>query len=173
MQRCQKPIVAVVDGFCLASGFNLATLYCDFIICSDRAKFGVPAIKQAMTLSYPVQYAQHMTLPNALYTTITGKTWSAEEALRIGMVQEVLPVEKLMDRAIELGELICECSPMHIQAQKVLQKALADNPGCGQRMVDIIMEPLNSPQATKLGKEGREAFLEKRAADFSKVQMDK
>ena len=173
LQRITKPVIAVVDGYCLASAFNLAVLYCDFIICSDRAKFGIPAIKKAMTLGYPVPYAQHMTLPNAMYLTLTGATYTAQDAYRIGLVQEVVPAEKLMDRAMEIGALIDECSILHLAAQKSLQRALADNPGSGQKLVDIIMEPLNDPEVMKLGKEGREAFLEKRKQDFSKVQINK
>lgn len=173
LQRIQKPVIAAVDGYCLASAFNLAVLYCDFIISTETGRFGVPAIKKAMTLGYPVPYAQHMTMPNALYTVITGKQWTAEEGLRIGLVTEVVPDSKaLIDRCNELAALIDECSIKHLAAQKVLCKALADNPGCGQRMVDIIMEDLNSPELTKLGKEGREAFLEKREQDFSKVKIE-
>lgn len=166
MQKCSKPIIAAVDGYCIASGFNLAVLYCDFVIATERAKFGIPAIKRALRVPYPIPFPQHMSLGNALYMVMTGKMLSAEEALRMGIVSEVVPVEKLMERVMELATIISECAPKHLAAHKKFLRAVAEMPGSGQQLIDIIMEPLNAPENLKLSKEGREAFLEKREAIY-------
>ena len=53
MQKCNKPIIAAVDGYCIASGFNLAVLYCDFVIATERSTLGIPAVKRALRINYP------------------------------------------------------------------------------------------------------------------------
>ena len=163
LDRCPKPVIAAVDGYCLASGFNCAVLKCDIRIASERAVFGMPAVKRALPGgdSYPMPFTWHMTLGNALYMVLTGKQLSAEEALRMGIVSEVVPHEKLMDRATELATIVCECSPLHVRAQKQLFYRLMESPGsfC-QRLQEMILGPLSY---TEDSLEGKQAFLEKRA----------
>lgn len=101
MQKCNKPIIAAVDGDCIASGFNLANLYCDFIIATERAKLGIPAVKRALRIHYPIPFPKNMSLGNALYMTMNGTMLTAEVALRMGVVSEVAPNGKLMDRVMD------------------------------------------------------------------------
>ena len=73
MERCPKPIIAAIDGYCMASGFNCAVLFSDIRIATERSKFGIPAAKRGLTLPYPITFTDHMSLGNALYLTLTGK----------------------------------------------------------------------------------------------------
>ena len=160
LEQCPKPVIAAVDGFCLASGFNCAVLYCDIRIASERAIFGIPAVKRGLNLPYPIPFTWHMTLGNALYMVLTGKQLSAEEALRMGIISEVVPHEKLMERATELATIIAESAPMHVRAHKAFLRRFVEVPGSfGQRLIDMIMAPLQSSEDTA---EGTKAFLEKR-----------
>jgi enoyl-CoA hydratase/carnithine racemase len=160
LERCLKPVIAAVDGYCFASGFNLAVLYCDIRIASERAKFGIPAVTRGLPLPYPLPLTWHMSLGNALYMVLTGKQLTAEEALRMGIVNEVVPHDKLMERAIELAAVIAEAAPIHVRCHKEFLRRFVEAPGSfGQQLVDIIMRPLYYSEDTI---EGKRAFLEKR-----------
>lgn len=168
MEKCDKPIIAAVDGLCMASGFNLATLYCDFVIATERSTFGIPAIKRALRLNYPIPYTQFMSLNNAMYMVMTGRMMTAEDGYRMGFVAQVVPNDGLDAAVKEVTDIIVECAPKHLAAHKQLLKALAVMPGSGQELTNIIFEPLNSPEMLQVAKEGRESFLEKRDANFHK-----
>jgi enoyl-CoA hydratase/carnithine racemase len=160
MERCPKPIIAAIDGICLASGFNLAVLYCDIRIVSERVRMGIPAVKRGLNLPYPIPYTWHMTLGNALYLVLTGKELGAEEALRYGVVNEIVPHEKLLERAAELATIISEGAPLHVRAHKQFLRQFVQVPGSyGQSLIDLIMGPIQTAEDTS---EGTKAFLEKR-----------
>jgi enoyl-CoA hydratase/carnithine racemase len=159
LQQCPKPIIAAIDGYCLASGFNCAVLYCDIRIASERAKMGIPAIKQGLNLPYSIPLPWYMTLGNSLYIVLTGKQLSAEEAFHFGIVSEVVNHERLMDRAMELANTIAEGAPMHVRIHKQFLRRFVEVPGFGQQLIDMITEPMHAAQDTA---EGRKAFIEKR-----------
>jgi enoyl-CoA hydratase len=164
MENCPKPFIAAVDGYCLASGFNCAVMFCDFRICTERAKFGVPVVRRGLTARYPNTYTYQMSLGNVMYMVLTGKHLNAEEALRMGLVSEVVPHEKLMERAMELGMMVAEGAPKHVQAYKQYFKRFIESPGSfGQSLVDMIFTPLRSSFDRT---EGTEAFIEKRKPKF-------
>ena len=164
MNQCPKPIIAAVDGYCLASGFNCAVLYCDFRIASDRAKFGIPAVKRGLSLPYPIPFTYQMSLGNALYMVLTGKILNAEEAQRMGIVSEVVPHEKLMDHVTEIAKTITEAGPMHVRLHKQFLRNFVEVPGSfGQGLIDIIMPSLKDAEDSA---EGKTAFIEKRKPEF-------
>jgi enoyl-CoA hydratase len=164
MENCPKPFIAAVDGYCLASGFNCAVMFCDFRICTERAKFGVPVVRRGLTARYPNTYTYQMSLGNVMYMVLTGKHLNAEEALRMGLVSEVVPYEQLMERAVELGMMVAEGAPKHVQAYKQYFKRFIESPGSfGQSLVDMIFTPLRSSFDRT---EGTEAFIEKRKPKF-------
>lgn len=164
MENCPKPFIAAVDGYCLASGFNCAVMFCDFRICTERAKFGVPVAKRGLTMRYPNTYTYQMSLGNVMYMMLTGKHLNAEEALRMGLVSEVVPHEQLMERATELATMVSEGAPKHIQAYKQYFKRFIESPGSfGQSLTDMIFKPLMTSFDRT---EGTEAFLEKRKPKF-------
>ena len=164
MENCPKPFIAAVDGYCLASGFNCAVMFCDFRICTERAKFGVPVVRRGLTARYPNTYTYQMSLGNVMYMVLTGKHLNAEEALRMGLVSEVVPHEQLMERAMELGMMVSEGAPKHVQAYKQYFKRFIESPGSfGQSLVDMIFTPLRSSFDRT---EGTEAFIEKRKPKF-------
>src|SRR5436309_14980900 len=102
----QKPLIAAVNGYCLAGGLELA-LVCDIRVASEGAQFGCPEVKWNLLHGYGAQLLPRIVgTSNAMYLLLTGQFIDAAEALRIGLVNEVVPRDLLMTRAYELSAFI-------------------------------------------------------------------
>ncbi|MBT6274655.1 MAG: enoyl-CoA hydratase, partial [Chromatiales bacterium] len=105
--RCVKPIIAAVNGFALGGGFEMA-LSCDIIIAADHASFGLPEPRVGLLAGaggvhrLPRQIPYHI----AMGVILAGKRLSAEDGLKYGLVNEVVPLAKLMDTANEWAQEI-------------------------------------------------------------------
>jgi len=114
-----KPIIAAINGYCFAGGLEIACL-ADLRIASENAEFGclerrwnVPLI-DGLTQRLP----RIVGLGRAMELILTGKRIDAWEAYRIGLVHEVVPSEKLMERALEIAKQLCEYPQGSIRADK-------------------------------------------------------
>ncbi|HXZ94436.1 MAG TPA: enoyl-CoA hydratase-related protein [Dehalococcoidia bacterium] len=103
-----KPTIAAVNGYCLAGGLELAC-WCDFRIASRNAQFGVLNRRWGVPLvdGGTQRLPKIVGLGNALYLIETGVLINADHALRIGLVQEVVPAGQALARALELAQAIC------------------------------------------------------------------
>ena len=114
----QKPLIAAVNGYCLAGGLELA-LICDIRVASDNAQFGCPEVKWNLLHGYGAQRLPHMIgLSNAMRLLLTGEFIDAKEAYRIGLIQEVVPLDRVLNRANEIASLICQNGPMAVRMTK-------------------------------------------------------
>jgi enoyl-CoA hydratase len=102
-----KPTIAAVNGYCLAGGLELAC-WCDFRVASRNAQFGVLNRRWGVPLvdGGTQRLPRMVGLGNALYLIETGMLIDADHALRIGLVQEIVPQGKALARALELAEAI-------------------------------------------------------------------
>jgi enoyl-CoA hydratase len=164
-ERSPKPVIAAVNGFALGGGCELA-MACDIRIASDNAKLGQPEITLGIlpggggTQRLP----RLVGLGTAYKLLYTGEIIGAEEALRIGLVDEVVPHDQLMPRAQELAASIADKSPAALQFIKDAVKASARMPlDEGVRLETTLFGLAFS---TEDKEEGVHAFLEKRKADF-------
>lgn len=164
MRRCGKPIVARINGHCLAGGFGLA-LACDIGISSDTATFGVPEINVGlfpMMISAVIQRA----LPSkaALDLMLTGRRVGPEEARLLGVVSRVVPAEEL-DSAVEslCGDLESK-SPAALTFGKDAFYAVQDL--AFDAALDHLQNGLTAVTLTEDAAEGLAAFVEKRSARF-------
>jgi E-phenylitaconyl-CoA hydratase len=159
-----KPMIAAVNGYCLAGGLELA-LACDIRIASDSAQFGTPEVKWNLLHGFGAQLLpQIVGYSNAMYLLLTGRFIDAHEAHRIGLVQEVVAPNRLMPRARELAEEICANAPMAVRMTKELAQrsrdlSLAD----GVRLYQALNRIVESSEDLE---EGTRAFAEKRRPDF-------
>lgn len=101
--RLEKPVIAAVDGWCLAGGFWYA-LAADITLASERAVFGQPEIRE--TQNSTVMLAWLAGWKNAARYALTGDHFDAQEAYRMGIVNEVVPHQELRQRAVALGKRI-------------------------------------------------------------------
>jgi enoyl-CoA hydratase len=166
IERCGKPVIACVNGVALGGGCELA-LACTFRIASERAKLGLPELKLGLIPGYggTQRLPRLVGKSAALRLMLTGAAVDATEALRLGLVEEVVPAAELMSRARALAQSIAAMAPLAISA--VIQ---AVERGDGLPVEDAMKVEANlfgTLCGTADKREGLAAFLEKRAAQWS------
>ena len=165
VDRFPKPVIAMINGYCLGGGCELA-MACDIRIASDRAKLGQPEINLGIipggggTQRLPRLVGEGV----ALRMIYTGEIVDAARALAWGLVDEVVPHDRLRDRTLELARAIAQKSPAALQAAKEAVKAAARMPlDEGLKYEKVLFGLLFS---TEDKEEGVRAFLEKRTPTF-------
>jgi enoyl-CoA hydratase len=159
------PVIAAVNGYALGGGCELA-MACDFRIASKNAKFGQPEINLGLIPGYAAtqRLSRLCGLGSALYLLMTAETISADEALRIGLVQKVTEHESLMEEVMKLATKICSNGSGAIQAIKeVTRKGIEMDFSYASELEAKSFALLFDQPATK---EGMKAFLEKRKPDW-------
>lgn len=116
-----KPLIAAVNGTCLAGGLELA-LACDLIVAVEQAAFGLPEAKRGMLAGAGgvSRVCQRIGLAPALEIVLTGDSIDARRAYELGLINRVVPREALLDTAIELAERIAANAPLAVQRGKKL-----------------------------------------------------
>ena len=165
IMRVRKPIIAAVSGYALGGGCELAMM-CDFIICSESAKFGQPEINLGVVAG--IGGTQRLTRAigksKAMDMNLTGRFMDAAEAERAGLVSRVVPVKKLMEEAMAAAAKIAEKSMISTMVVKEAVNRSFEVP----LREGLLFERriFHSLFATEDQKEGMSAFLEKREAQF-------
>ena len=154
------PVIAAVNGFALGGGCELA-MACDIRICSENAKFGQPEVGLGIIpgFSGTVRLTPLVGMGIAKQLIYTGKPIKADEALRIGLVNAVVPQAELMDKALELANQIAANAPLAVRAAKQCINAEYDMP-----VDDAIVNEsraFGNCFATEDQKNGMKAFLNK------------
>ncbi|MDD2046658.1 enoyl-CoA hydratase/isomerase family protein [Pseudomonas putida] len=116
-----KPIIAAVNGACLGAGLELA-LQCDLRLATAEATFGLPQVREAnIPAAGGVQYLlRAVPCVHAMQMALTGEAISAEEALRMGLINALVPREDLMPAALNLAERVAANGPLAVQSIKRL-----------------------------------------------------
>ncbi len=160
-----KPIIAAINGFCLAGGLEIA-LACDIRIASETATFGFTEVSRGII---PVaggtqRLPKLISLGSSLEMILTGERIDAQEAYRIGLVNRVVPSDQLLPEATKLAERICRNAPLAVQAAKEAVYRGIDLPlSDGLRLEQFLAEPVFQSEDSK---EGPRAFFEKRPPVF-------
>ncbi|MGC2764692.1 MAG: enoyl-CoA hydratase-related protein [Candidatus Acidiferrum sp.] len=155
-----RPLIAAVNGHALAGGCGIATL-CDFTLAVPEAKFGYTEVKIGfLPAIVSVFLTRQVGEKRARDLLLTGRLVEAEEAKDLGLVNEIVPAEKLMARAQELAETILAASPSSItRAKHLLVSAAAAS--VDHDLERAVLESARV-RCTPDFKEGLAAFLEKR-----------
>jgi len=161
-----KPLIAMINGYCLGTGNELA-MACDIRIASEAAKFGQPEINLGMMPGGGAtqRLPRLVGLGKALWMMYTGTLLDSSEALRMGLVDLVVPAKSLADRTMTVAKVIAAKSPVALAMIKEAARAsvrapLDDGIRHEQSLASVIF-------SSKDMQEGLKAFLEKRPPRFT------
>jgi methylglutaconyl-CoA hydratase len=160
-----KPVIAAVNGAAIAGGCGLATL-ADFTLAVPEAKFGYPEVKLGfMPALVAVFLRRQVGEKHARDLLLTGRIVDAAEAYRIGLITEIVPGERLMERAHELAATLIAASPTAVARTK---KFLLDFDDVAIRSeLETAIDANANIRSTPDFHEGVAAFLEKRSPKWS------
>jgi enoyl-CoA hydratase len=165
LERCGKPVIAAVNGFALGGGCELA-MACHLRVASETAKFGQPEVKLGLGPGFggTVRLPRLVGKGRALELLLTGATIDAQEAYRIGLVNRVVPADRLLAETEQLLRTILEQGPL---AVRLVLEAVETG-------LDLSVDEALLLEANHFGllsstadmREGTAAFLAKRKAQF-------
>ena len=156
-----KPIIAAVEGYALAGGFELA-LACDLVVAAETAKFGLPEVRRSLVagagglLRLPKRIPYHLAMEIAL----TGEHYPAARLYQAGLVNQIVPAGEALNAARDLAGRIALGGPLALTATKrvIVESADWDSAEAFRRQGEIITPVFTSADA----REGALAFAEKR-----------
>jgi len=165
VQNLPKPTIAEIDGYCIGGGLGLA-VSCDLRFCSEKSRFGLPAARLGLGYRYEgLKRLVDTVGPGAARDiTFSARQLDAQEALRIGLVQKVLPEAELASFVADYARTVACNAPLTVKGVKImvneaLKPETERDPELCRRLVDEAFE-----SADYL--EGRRAFAEKREPNF-------
>lgn len=166
IRTCPKPVIAMVAGYCIGGG-NILAMVCDLTIAADNAVFGQTGPKVG---SFDAGYgsahlARMVGQKKAREIWFLCRQYSAAQALEMGMVNTVVPLDRLEEETLQWCSEILAMSPMALRCIKAAMNADED----GQAgLMELAGNATSLFYMSEEGQEGRNAFLEKRPPDFSK-----
>ena len=156
-----KPIIAAVNGPALAGGFEIV-LHCDLVVAADDAQFGIPEVKRGLFAAGGGLIRLPKRVPLALATelAITGDPIDASRALALGLVNRVVPRERVLDEALALAGRIAENGPLAVRNSLRMVREATDltEADAWPRSNELAVEVFSHPDAV----EGPTAFAERR-----------
>lgn len=166
MRHCDVPIIGAINGYAVGGGFGLA-LSTDFRICAEDTIFQVAQTKRGVTadVGLPFLLQAAVGTQRALELLCTARRIDAEEALSLGLVLEVVPPEKLVERALEIAETVAKGPPLGMSAGKrLVYVSSMDGLYRTEEMTNMFIGKLFE---TEDGVEGARSFLERREPVFA------
>jgi enoyl-CoA hydratase len=160
-RQCSKPIIAAVEGFALAGGFELV-LACDLVVASDTAVFGLPEVRRGLVAGSGGVLRLGAKIPpvQALEYLLTGQSFTAQQAMTYGMLNRLVPAGEALVQAMALAQTIAANAPLAIGAIKSILNHAGDWPQANRwREQALIVDPV---LASNDAVEGARAFAEKR-----------
>jgi enoyl-CoA hydratase len=165
IEGCCKPVIACINGVALGGGCELA-MACTLRLASDKARLGLPEVRLGLIPGYAGTHRLPKLVGRgvALRMMLTAQIVDANEARRIGLVEEVYPAADLMRHAKELAQTICKMAPLAILG---LLQAIGHNDSSLSEGMLRETEIFSRLCATADKHEGLTAFLEKRPAQWN------
>ena len=165
IEEMSKPVIAAINGYALGGGLELA-LACDFRIASEHAELGSPEINLGIIPGWggTQRLVRIVGLRNAKRLVMLGERLKADEALKMGLIDKVVPFEKLREEAKALAQRLAEGPPIAMKYAKHAFNFGSQVPlDAGLRLEATLMALLFSTQDIK---RGIEAFMSKRKPEF-------
>jgi enoyl-CoA hydratase/carnithine racemase len=160
-----KPLIAAVNGFALAGGMEIV-LSCDLVVAAEHAQFGIPEAKRGLIAGAGglIRLPKKLPITIAMELALTGDTIDAARAYSLGLVNAVVPADRLLDEALALAERIAANAPLSIQYSKSVIKAAAQVTETEGWRISDEARGIVFPSAD--AKEGAVAFAEKRSPNW-------
>lgn len=161
----RKPVIAAVSGYALGGGCELAMM-CDFILCSETARFGQPEVKLGIMpgMGGTQRLTRLVGQAKAMEMNLTGRMMEAEEAERAGLVSRIVPVDDLLNEALTVAETIAGMSlPSTMSIRDATRRSQEMSLAEGVRFERRLLQALFG---TEDKAEGMAAFVEKRSPRF-------
>ncbi|MBV9863010.1 MAG: enoyl-CoA hydratase/isomerase family protein [Alphaproteobacteria bacterium] len=165
LQETPKPTIAMISGYCIGGGLGTA-LACDMRIAAEGSKFGIPAAKLGLGYGYDgIKKLIDLVGPAAAREIFyTARQFTAEEALRMGLVNQVVPTGELESYVKNYCNMIAGNAPLTVRAVKtIVREALKDD---DERDLALCKRVVEECFASQDYIEGRTAFMEKRRPQF-------
>ncbi len=165
IENLSKPVIAVIDGFCLGGGCEFA-VSCDIKIASIKAKFGFPEIIYGLIPGGGVirRLSRLITRGQAMKMLLTGFTINAEQSLDIGLIDEMCSEHEVMNNAFKIAERITKNSPLLIKTIKnLINQSIYHDKDFFQ---EIEIKEIKKIFTSFDFKEGLLAFFERRSPDY-------
>ena len=164
MHACPRPVIGKVRGYCLAGGFGVA-LACDLLVASESAVFGTPEVRIGLfPMVIYAEIVRNVGLKAAMELLLTGKRIDANRAERLGIVNAVVPEDRLDAEVDELARTLSRFSPVVLGLGKRACNLAADM--TYEQALEFLRGQLAVNLLTEDSGEGLEAFREKRDPDF-------
>ena len=162
---CPKPVIAMIQGYCMGGGVALAVA-CDLRIAATDAIFAIPAAR--LGIGYHANFTRWVVetvgAPTAKEILFTARRYPAEEALRIGLANRVVPVEDLESYTRDYVKTIVENAPLSLRATKAIVGEVVKSPG--EWDLELCRTLVDACSNSEDFAEGRRAFMEKRTPAF-------
>ena len=165
LSRCDKPVIAMVNGPCVAGGLALA-LACDFRVASDKAKLGDTSGKFGLLPDEGGAwlFPRFMGMDKALKMTLLAEVYEAAEAERLGLVTQVVPHDQLEAKTMDFARALADQAPLAVKMAKHMMQRSVDI-SLERSLQDACMAVMIANPAQDVS-EGRKAFREKRKPVF-------
>ena len=162
-QGVWKPTIAAINGWAIAAGWYIA-LECDIRVATENAQMALREVEWGMASPGVDSLSRHVSLGLGLEILFTAKPLGAQRAYEMGLVNSVVPVDQLMDKATALAESICENAPLAIRATKqMVYKSLWSSM---HEVHDVHRSLMASALNSEDYQEGCRAFAEKRKPQY-------
>lgn len=160
-----KPVIAAVNGFAIAGGMEMLQ-GTDIRVASETAKFGLQEVKWAIfpVAGSTVRLPRQIPYSSAMELLLTGNLIDADRALRLGLVNHVVPQDQVMAKAMELAKAIAQNGPI---AVREIRRSVRECIGMPEIPALELEQQIGMPVfATRDAREGPKAFMEKRKPQF-------
>jgi enoyl-CoA hydratase/carnithine racemase len=165
IKDCRKPIIAAIDGYCIAGGFEL-TVHCDILVATRQSRFGLPEPRRSLLAGPGLHYLSRL-IPyhEAMLLQLTGGLVTSERAYEVGLIQRLVEDRDEMWRAAHaIADEILLCAPLAVQAiKRIVRDGRPLPPEYSERLAEPFWRIINE---TDDRLEGPRAFAEKRAPEW-------
>ena len=166
IEGMSKPTICLIKGFCVGGGCELS-MATDIRIAADNSRFGIPVARLSILVGYKEmrRLTQLVGPGNAAYILLSARLLNADEAHRIGLVTQIVPMAEVSDLAYNLAREMVPLAPLSQMRHKKILQAVLKNPGLRSLSKEEQALPFTNFDSEDF-QEGRSAFIERRTPNF-------